>query len=628
MDAKTAFVKVFAFLGFDINEDCISDFIQKGASAPRVAHRQHLLHHDVRQVVRQLLPRLRAQRHSRHVTQQLAVHVAVLVRRRVQLLLVRLKRLVQELVLRLLVLQGRLVLRFRLHLLVLHHALHQHTRTQPLVHVARRLAQQHPNNNPLIVVHVVMLYTAHEWMPVGWYHCLELHACFALKRVVCKSEHATRASKRKGVSGALKLGNKGVAAILVLVAESQRSGHTLEGFDIMPSTIVNVEQADTENVTRREIDNILEMLCTFDWPHLIQAMVEHPYLSQLLRDQTTQHQPHPHVDDTAHLMRPTSFRPLEGTLKKAIRTGKLKVLTYLIDQDTIPIQLLDAAHYESDLKSMVFNILRAVQIGANKARASDCFLCAERFWPYLAAKVNRRELSGMNVKDSGLAESRALRKVMSEDKEDGGEDGQQVSNLKAMNEHRLVIEHMNKFVRTMFYSNKKISATQLTDIYAVLQFQRERHILFVSRDWNSSCNGNTWRRLVHLLMDGYGKDSRRWTCRKCAMKNKLASDKCVACDVTRSHVVKDADIGDVELELTIIAYLLAGGVLDGDEIDVPRLSRCDADMVRAIVCGQNDWRLRQSNRETIETIMPPMLPLEICKLVIGPRVGSVLEFLQ
>ena len=59
------------------------------------------------------------------------------------------------------------------------------------------------------------------------------------KLEVRQSDHA-RALKPEGVSGALKLGNRGVAAILDLVAEFQRSGHTLEGSDIMPSTIFDV----------------------------------------------------------------------------------------------------------------------------------------------------------------------------------------------------------------------------------------------------------------------------------------------------------------------------------------------------------------------------------------------------
>merc|ERR1712228_686407 len=182
----------------------------------------------------------------------------------------------------------------------------------------------------------------------------------------------------------------------------------------------------------------------------------------------------------------------------AIRTGKIKVLNYLISQNIICINLFDdESKYESDLKSLIFNILRAIEIGTKK-NSTNCFLCAQQFWSYLAIKLYQK-----TTNDDG-GDNKALKKLINARNNEEPEN-EIVRSLRAMNENISVIKNVSLFMNTMFSKqtkfqngtyNHRLGKDKLMKIFAVLQFQRERYITFQRRE-NIK---NSWRFLCNSLI--------------------------------------------------------------------------------------------------------------------------------
>eukprot|EP01084_Bolivina_argentea_P137453 242062_1 len=364
------------------------------------------------------------------------------------------------------------------------------------------------------------------------------------------------------------------------------------------------ELKDMEKVIVRDIDIILEIICTFDRADLLKRLIEHQYLSDFLKtekdkiysnsnknqnlfdddysDQNNDEKANNSIKNIKQTNKKV-FKPLQSTLKKAIRTGKIKVLNYLITQNIIPIKLFDnnntqTKQYETDLKSLLYNILRAIEIGSKKVSQTkiNCFLCAHQFWPYLAAKVNDLKESIFKNKNIIVSDNKTLKKLISSEKEE--KDCELIMNLKAMNEDYLIVKYMSKFMETMF-SNKQINNDQLIAIFDVLQFQRERYITFEDR----KDIANAWKMLCRQLVKNYFDfmDKNNNNC----------------------------------LEFEIIDYLVSGGVeLNDGEKD--KLLRGNVDLLRVVQNGEYNWKMKTWNEERIRSIMSDVLPIDINKLII------------
>eukprot|EP01083_Nonionella_stella_P107145 309999_1 len=357
------------------------------------------------------------------------------------------------------------------------------------------------------------------------------------------------------------------------------------------------EEDDMQKVYPRDIDIILEIMCTFDRCDLLKLLIEHRYLCDFMNpnkkkalmvsgSSLTVDDMDESESSNRSIQRRKTYNPLQSTLKKSIRSGKINVLNYLISQNIIPIKLFDSdqiqsKQYETDLKSLLYNILRAIEIGSknmNSTTRSNCFECARRFWPYLATKVNDLKQS-LFTNVTGSCDNKALKTLMNAD-EDEKEDDALRSHLKAMNDDDLIIKYMAMFMMTMF-SKKQIAEDRLMAIFEVLTFQRERFITFGDRE-NMAETRNAWKVLYHQLVLNY--------------------------------VESDYSDSNACTELEIIDYLISGGVSinDADRTSIQN----NEWLLKAIQNGENNWRLRKCSQQTIKEMMPDILPLEINKLII------------
>ena len=385
--------------------------------------------------------------------------------------------------------------------------------------------------------------------------------------------------------------------------ESAYIGHQQGAMEFI-RLLKEFEQKDMDNILMRDIDIILEIMTTFDRKDLLSMLIQHPYLSQMLKPEWQREKGNDENifgdDDDEHEQKKSvnnrdkqRFKPLQSTLKKAIRTGKIKVLNYLITQDIIPIKLFDderiqSKQYETDLKSLLYNILRAIEIGSKKAR-NDCFDCAQQFWPYLANKVNDLKQSLFTNDDKKnkdkenkdkFGDNKALKKLISINNEnDDGQDNEMINNLKAMNDDYLIIKYLNMFMDTMFSRNKKINKEQLLAIFDVLRFERERYITFQDR----TDIENTWKVLYNQLVINY------------LQLNYNKNNDC--------------------LELEMIDYLISGGVIITDK-DKESINN-NINIQKAIENGKNNWKLKNLDSNKIQSIMPQLLPIEINALIIN-----------
>eukprot|EP00486_Rosalina_sp_Unknown_P008429 CAMPEP_0201582272 /NCGR_PEP_ID=MMETSP0190_2-20130828/82723_1 /ASSEMBLY_ACC=CAM_ASM_000263 /TAXON_ID=37353 /ORGANISM="Rosalina sp." /LENGTH=410 /DNA_ID=CAMNT_0048021845 /DNA_START=20 /DNA_END=1249 /DNA_ORIENTATION=- len=362
--------------------------------------------------------------------------------------------------------------------------------------------------------------------------------------------------------------------------ESAKTGHE-QGAKEFIRLLKEFEAEDIKDVIVRDIDIMLEIMTTFDREDLLDLLIRHPYLSDFLRPQSTIKKKLFSDDDDddddgdGHdINQKKTFNPLlQSSLKKAIRTGKIKVLNYLITQDIIPIKLFDdqiqGQQYEKDLKSMLFNILRAVEIGTKKNEwtRANCLQCAQLFWPYLATKVydlkqimfssNNKSKDKDDNDEKEISDNNALKKLISVDNnDDNNMDSILMNNLKEMNEDYMIIKYLCMFMNTMFSRNKQINKEQLIAISAVIQFQRERYITFEDRKDII----NSWKLLSGHLMASYIKSSNNGN-------DDLNDDEC--------------------LELQMIDYLISGGVEINDK-DKQSISD-NANIEIAIVHGENNW---------------------------------------
>ena len=375
--------------------------------------------------------------------------------------------------------------------------------------------------------------------------------------------------------------------------ESAQIGHKQGAIEFI-RLLKEFQFEDMDNVNMRDIDIILEIMCTFDRSDLLKTLIEHPYLSDFLRSQQDKiynNNTFPLVDnedDIKHEISATTktSKPLQGTLKKAIRTGKIKMLNYLITQNLITINLFDdeciqSKQYQSDLKSLIFNILRAIAIGTKKSSnsQSNCFLCAQQFWTYLSMKLYQK-------KENNGGDNEALKELINSrdnDDESAADKNVIVCSLKAMNENYFVVKYMSLFMNTMFSKQttyqfttyqSKMSDDKLKTILAVLQFQRERYITF------ENCERRAWHNLCFSLIVNYLESDRKGK--------------------------KDC------LELEMIDYLISGGVPS-----TYSTSFDDKCLKNALQCGSNNWKMKNWTHEEMVSIIPSIFPVEIAVIIIN-----------
>ena len=394
--------------------------------------------------------------------------------------------------------------------------------------------------------------------------------------------------------------------------ESAKTGHE-QGAKECVRLLTEFEQSDMEDVIIRDIDIILEIITTFDREDLLSMLIRHPYLSTFLRPQSTKKKKENSDDDNDdddddddnkndNNKKKNAFNPLQSALKKAIRTGKIKVLNYIITQDIIPIELFDekvqGKQYEIDLKSLLFNILRAVQIGTKKNEwvSSNCLNCAQQFWPYLATKVYNLKQSMFtndnNKDETNIGDNKALKRLISVNvnNNDNEIDSVLINNLKAMNDDYLIIKYLCMFMNTMFSRNRQINQDQLVAISAVLQFQRERYITFEDRKDII----NSWKLLVAQLMVNYLESSKK--------------------QMVVIYNNDDDDYFNDCLELEMIDYLISGGVKLNDE-DKQSIND-HVTLLKIIENGENNWKLKSVTNAQLQQLMPDILPFEINKLIL------------
>jgi len=121
------------------------------------------------------------------------------------------------------------------------------------------------------------------------------------------------------------------------------------------------EVVKNENVRTRDIEKIMEIIIAVDFDHLLPAIINHPYL------------PNVSSDDPIMI----------SSLRKAIRTGSLKTLNYLINCN---VQVFtNDQNREKEMQVLMFQIVKAVEIGITKNRI-ECLKAAEVFFTYFLKK--------------------------------------------------------------------------------------------------------------------------------------------------------------------------------------------------------------------------------------------------
>eukprot|EP00485_Elphidium_margaritaceum_P019557 CAMPEP_0202730156 /NCGR_PEP_ID=MMETSP1385-20130828/186498_1 /ASSEMBLY_ACC=CAM_ASM_000861 /TAXON_ID=933848 /ORGANISM="Elphidium margaritaceum" /LENGTH=437 /DNA_ID=CAMNT_0049396429 /DNA_START=8 /DNA_END=1319 /DNA_ORIENTATION=+ len=398
-----------------------------------------------------------------------------------------------------------------------------------------------------------------------------------------------------------------MGAQLVHAAETESAlpGHK-QGAIQLVHLMQNFDAESREQVTIRHIDNILEIICTFDRVDLLSMLVNHPYLSEFFKpDLTSSSSEFLKPDLTSSSTSKQQHRALQGCLKKAMRTGKIGVLRYLITQNVIPMQLFhdklcDAKQYENDIKSLLFNILRAVEIAA-KNQNMHCLQCADTFWPYLTANVIvDADDAKSNTKDV-LADNMALKQLIDDDADSMQfdiVDYALIKKLKAMNRDAMVIKYISLFMTTMFSYQKPqcIQPDVLNPIFAVLRFQRERYITFEDRDVDYVripgvlVSNNVWKLLYKQLVYTHVYTTR-----------------------LRVHNNEPVPGKDESIPLQMIDYLISGGVAVDDTDKATMILNNNPQLMQAVQRGEYNWSLRTiiQDNEKIEAVIAAPLPLPI-----------------
>eukprot|EP01084_Bolivina_argentea_P266301 451645_1 len=361
--------------------------------------------------------------------------------------------------------------------------------------------------------------------------------------------------------------------------ESQIQGHP-RGVSVFIKLLNEFKEEHMEQVKINDINVLLEIIVSFDRDDLLQLLIEHSFLSQFftVNNKTDNETKQPKL--------------LQSSLKKAIRSGNLNVLRYLLTQNVINIELYNN---ENDLKSLLYTILRAIEIGSKKhslEHKTNCFAAANLFWPYLCGKVFESKQD--EDEDDEMKHSKDILPQLDEENENDSS----LQVLKAMNNNYLVMNYISAFMMSTIKVSmikSKMRYDQCIAIFDVLRFLRERYITFnVREDVNYVKNG--WISVGHQLIINYVNKTNKNDNIDILMEKK---DNC--------------------LELEMIDYLISGGMDINETTGVKLLYAIkkinDQHLNETVRRGLNNWNMRHWKLNTMKEIMPKVLPIEINKLI-------------